>query len=112
MRSTQRVETFPDGVLEVYQESGRELGPMLARLRFEELTVGVNRYYQARAAIFSNRIDRVVKVPHCNKVDRMNVVLVKTEDDRQYRITRIQEKPERGVDLWELQAIAVTIRRA
>ena len=112
MRPGQKVETFPDGVLEVYEETGRELGRLIATLRFEEQAVGVNRYYQAQASISSNRIDRVVKVPHTDKVDRLNVVLVKTEDDRQYRIQRIQEKPERGVDLWELQTIAVAIRRA
>lgn len=111
MRPSQKVETFPDGVVEVYAEDKRALGALLVTLRFEEQSVGINRYYQAQASISSNRIDRVIKVPHTNKVDRMNIVLVKTEDDRQYRIQRIQEKPERGVDLWELQSIQVTIKR-
>ena len=31
---------------------------------------------------------------------------------RQYRILRIQTKPERGVDLWELEAVKVTIKAA
>lgn len=110
MRPSQKVETFPDGVVEVYAESGRTLGALVATLRFEEQSVGISRYYQAQA-VSSSQIDRVIKVPHTNKVDRMNIVLVKTEDDRQYRIQRIQEKPERGVDLWELQSIQVTIKR-
>jgi hypothetical protein len=33
-----------------------------------------------------------------------------TEDNRQYRIQRIQEKPERGVDLWELESIQVALK--
>ena len=111
MRPSQKVETFPDGVVEVYEESSRTLGSLIVTLRFEEQSVGINRYYQAQASVSSNRIDRVIKVPHTNKVDRMNIVLVKTEDDRQYRIQRIQEKPERGVDLWELQSIQVEIKK-
>ena len=110
MRPSQKVETFPDGVVEVYAESGRTLGEKKATLRFEKQTVGVNRYYQARESISSSEIDRVIKVPHTSLVDRMDIVLVKTEDDRQYRILRIQEKPERGVDLWELKSIQVTIK--
>lgn len=111
MRPSQKVETFPDGVVEVYEESNRTLGALRVTLRFEEQSVGINRYYQAQASVSTNRIDRVIKVPHTNKVDRMNIVLVKTEDDRQYRIHRIQEKPERGVDLWELQSVAVSIKK-
>lgn len=111
MRPCQQVETFPDGVVEVYEETNRKLGELKATLRFEEQSVGINRYYQAQASVSSNRIDRVIKVPHTKLVDRLNIALVKTEDDKQYRIQRIQEKPERGVDLWELQSVAVAIRR-
>ena len=111
MRPSQQVETFPDGVVEVYEEANRTIGALRVRLRFEELSVGVNRYYQAQTSVATNRIDRVIKVPRTNKADRMNIVLVTTEDDRQYRIQRIQEKPERGVEIWELQSVAVTIKR-
>ena len=109
MRPSQKVETFPDGIVEVYAEANRTIGELLVTLRFEEQSVGVTRYYQT--AVASNRIDRVIKVPHTNLVNRMNIVLVKSENDRQYRIQRIQEKPERGVDLWELQSVAVSIKK-
>ena len=109
MRPTQKTETFPDGIVDVYSEANRTLGEKKASLRFEKQSVGVNRYYQAQA-LASNRIDRVIKVPHTGLVDRMDICVMKTEDNRQYRITRIQEKPERGVDLWELQSVQVTIR--
>lgn len=111
MRPSQRVETFPDGVVEVYEETNRRIGALRVTLRFEEQSVGISRYYQAQASVATNRIDRVIKVPHTNKVDRMNIVLVTTEDDRQYRIQRIQEKPERGVDFWELQSVAVALKK-
>lgn len=109
MRPSQKVETFPDGVVEVYAEANRKIGRLKASLRFEEQSVGINRYYQAQASVSSNRIDRVIKVPHTNIVDRMDIVLVKSEDNRQYRIYRIQKKPERNVDFWELQSVQVSI---
>ena len=109
MRPAQKVETFPDGICDVYTEEGRSLGKKKITLRYERQSVGVNRYYQAQA-ISSNRIDRVIKVPHTDKVNRMDIVIMRTEDGRQYRIQRIQEKPERGVDLWELQSVQVAIR--
>lgn len=112
MRPSQKTETFPDGVVEVYEETNRKIGALRVRLRFEEQSVGISRYYQAQTSVASNTIDRVIKVPHTNKVDRMNIVLVKTEDDRQYRLHRIQEKPERGVDLWELESVAVALKRS
>ena len=111
MRHSQKVETFPDGTLEVYRDAGRVLGDLVIVLRFEEQSVGVNRFYQSQMSISSNRIDRLVKVPHTGKANRMDIVLVKTEDYRQYRIQRIQEKPERGVELWELESVQVAIRK-
>jgi hypothetical protein len=111
MRPSQKVNTFPDGVVEVYEEENRKLGALRVRLRFAKYSVGISRYYQAQTSVASNRIDRVIKVPHTNKVDRMNIVLVKTEDDRQYRLHRIQEKPEEGFDLWELESVAVALKK-
>jgi len=111
MRPSQKVETFPDGIVEVYAEDHRTIGALKATLRFAEQSVGVRRYYESAASVSSSRIDRLIKVPHTSLVDRLDIVLVKTEDDRQYKIARIQEKPERNVDLWELQSIQVTIKK-
>ena len=108
MRPTQKTETFPDGIVEVYPVTNRTLGEKKATLRYEKQSVGVVRYYQAQVA--SNKIDRVIKVPHTNLVNRMDIAVMKTEDNRQYRIKRIQEKPERGVDLWELESEQIQIR--
>ena len=110
MRPAQKVETFQDGVVDIYAESDRRLGEKKARLRYEKQSVGVNRFYQASESVAGNRIDRLIKVPHTNLVDRMDIAVMVSEDGRQYRIKRIQEKPERGVDLWELEAVQVKIR--
>ncbi|MBQ6318201.1 MAG: hypothetical protein IJI23_00225 [Lachnospiraceae bacterium] len=111
MRPSQKVEVFPDGIVDIYEEDdGRRLGRKKGALRFEKQTVGVTRYYQAQVSVSSNRIDRVIKVPHNNIADRMDIAVVRTEDNRQYRILRIQEKTERGVDFWELESVQVTLK--
>lgn len=108
-RPDQQVETFPDGVVDVYGQKNRKLGKKKATLRFEEQSVGVRRFYEA-GALESDRIDRLVKVPRTGLVDRLDIAIVRS-DGRQYRISRIQGKPERGVDLWELQSIQVMINQ-
>lgn len=108
MRARQKIETFPDGVLTVYAAAdGRKVGVRKCVLHFEEQSVGVNRYYQAKAAVETDRIDRVLKVPHTALVSAQDIAVL--TDGRQYRIMRIQGKPERGVDLWELRSVQVTI---
>lgn len=113
MRPGQKIEEYPDGVVDVYAENGRKLGMQKATFRFEEQSVGVNRYYSAENSVSSNRIDRVIKVPHTTGiVDRMDIAIVRSADDsRQYRILRMQVKPERGVELWELQSVQITIAK-
>lgn len=110
MRPLQKPETFPDGIVEVYAEAGRKLGELKIRLRYERQSVGVFRFYQSTESVAGNRIDRVIKVPHTATVNRLDVAVMATEDNRQYRIQRIQEKPERGVDLWELESIQVALK--
>lgn len=110
MRPMQKVETFPDGVVEVYAESGRKLGAKKARLRYEKQSVGVNRFYQSNESLAGNRIDHMIKVPHTSLVNRMDIAVMVSEDGRQYRIKRIQHKPERDVDLWELESVQVAMK--
>ena len=112
MRPKQKVETFPDGIAEIYAENGRKLGALKGKLRFEQQSVGINRFYSAQDSVAGSTIDRVIKVPHTNLADRLDIILIKSgKDSGQYRIKRIQEKPERGVDLWELQSVQVAIKR-
>lgn len=109
MRPRQKVEIFPDGVVKFYQPAeGRKVGLLKGVLHFEEQSVGVNRYYQAQASVSTDRIDRVIKVPHTDQASAQDIAVILT-DGRQYRIKRIQTKPERGVDLWELQTVQVVI---
>lgn len=115
MRPSQQVEAYPDGIVDIYAEAdGRKLGARKASLRFEEQSVGVARYYSAENSASTNRVDRLIKVPRTEGlVDRMDIAVVRSADDpRQYRILRIQAKPERGVELWELQSVQVMMQRS
>ena len=108
MRLEQKVETFPDGLITVYAPGkGRTVGEKKVSLRFEDQSVGIRRFYEA-GALSGNRIDWLIKVPHCKFVNRLDIVVI-AEDGRQYRIERIQYKPERDVDLYELQSVQVVI---
>ncbi len=107
MRPSQKVETFPDGVVAIRSEEDRRLGPVKATLRFEEQSVGVNRFYSAQESVAGSRIDRVIKVPHTPIPDRLDIAII---GGVQYRINRIQYKPERRVDLFELASVPVAIK--
>lgn len=111
MRPLQKVETYPDGAVDVYAEAGRTLGEKKAHLHFELQSVGVLRYYEAQNSVKSNRVDMLIKVPHSGLINRMDIAVL-TGDEAQYRIQRIQHKPERGVDLLELERVQVKIREA
>ena len=112
MHPSQQVETFPDGIVEIYTETNRTIGEKKATLRFERQSVGVKRYYESQVSVAGNRIDRVIKVPHTKLAARNDIAVMVTEDNAQYSIIRIQEKPERNVDLWELQNVQVKFRSA
>lgn len=107
----QQVEVFPDGAVKIYAAKDRRLGGLKISLRYQDQSVGVVRYYSAENSADGNRIDRVIKVPHTDKVNRMDIA-VDQKDGRQYRITRIQAKPESGVDLYDLESVTVQIKEA
>ncbi len=107
MRPLQKVETYPDGVVVIRAEEDRRLGTVKVKLRFEEQSVGVNRFYSAQESVAGSRIDRVIKVPHTTIPDRLDIAIV---NGTQYRIKRIQHKPERAVDLFELESVPVEIK--
>lgn len=110
MRPTQKVETYPDGILDVYARGdGRTTGDKLATLRFENKTIGIQRYYEAQNSVKSYTIALVLKVHHTTLFNELDYVAI---GDRQYRIRKIQYIPERGVDLLELESVKVTIKAA
>lgn len=110
MRPSQKVETYPDGIVDIYASAeGRKAGPQKGSFRFEAQTVGVNRYYQSRLSVAGNKVDRLIKVPTNHIINRMDIAVIRGSGD-QYRIAKVETKPERGVDLLELESVQVVIR--
>ena len=110
MRPTQKVETFPDGILDVYErDDGRTTGDKLATLRFENKTIGIQRYFDAQNSVKSYTIALVLKVPHTSLFNELDYVVI---GNKQYRIRKIQYLTDRGVDLLELESVKVTIKAA
>lgn len=87
-------QSYNSGVLTVYRVTdgagpGFAPVPVLAekaRLRYEELRVGLHRYYAARQN--QVRVEKVVRVPKCGDVSTQDVAA--TEDGRRYRIDQVQ----------------------
>ncbi len=87
-------QQYNSGVLTVYRvQDGAKPGfapaPELHRLgtlRYEELRLGLNRYYQAMQN--QVQINKVVRVPRGLDISTQDVAV--TEDGRQYRIDLVQ----------------------
>ena len=107
MRPIQKTETFPDGIVDIYAEDNRTVGDKKCNLRFEDKTIGIQRYYEARNSVKSYTIAMVIKVHHTTLFNELDLAVI---EGRQYRIRRIQHKPERGVDFLELESVKVKVR--
>ena len=87
-------QQYNSGVLTVYRvqdaaKPGFAPAPELHRLgtlRYEELRLGLNRYYQAMQN--QVQINKVVRVPRGLDISTQDVAV--TEDGRQYRIDLVQ----------------------
>ena len=110
MRPLQKVETYPDGIVDIYAKGdGRTTGDKKAHLRYENKTIGIQRYYEAANSVKSYTIALVIKVHHTTLFNEMDYAVI---DDKQYRIRKIQNLPEKGSDLLELESVKVTIKAA
>lgn len=88
-------QAYEDGLVTVYAVSDGgvpgyqpvEEPEVKIVLRYEEQTVGVTRYYQAKQNDIN--IERLIRVPRC-KVEITNQDIAVTEDGKRYRIDRVQ----------------------
>lgn len=87
-------QSYNSGIVTVYRvsdgaEPGFAPGPVLERkavLRYEELRVGLNRYYDARQS--QVQVEKVVRVPRGADISPQDVAV--TQGGRQYRIDLVQ----------------------
>ena len=78
--------TFNDGNCEVYSVSGNKLGEKLMTLCFGNRTVGMKRFYVARAA--STEIDRLIQIPlQLSLTADRNIVIA----GNRYKIEQLQQ---------------------
>lgn len=98
-----QIQTFNDGVANIYSVSNiapqggmpkegliHKLGP----IRYEERTVGIQRYWAAMQA--QARIDMVLRMPIIRSVSLHDVVI--PVDGQQYKIVQIQY-PKKDVEI-------------
>ena len=104
------IQTFNDGVLKVYSlsrktDGSEELTLKHRLLRYEERTVGVNRYY--RAAQENVRITKVLRVQKLKNISTQDVVIL--ESGEQYYVRRAVD-PKNNVNppCWDLSLERVT----
>ena len=91
-------QPFADGVVTIFSckdkapaglQPVEELEKKLV-LRYEELRVGLQRYYEARQNQI--QVERVIRVPRAGQVTSQDVA--ETEDGRRYRIDLVQSVEE------------------
>lgn len=79
--------TFGDGLCDIYNVSGNKLADKaISGLCFGNRTVGVKRFYVARAA--TTQIDRLIQVPQRLDVTAVQNVVISGE---RYKIEQIQQ---------------------
>lgn len=87
-------QPFNDGIVKIYtvQNSAPpgykpvETETLLCTLRYEERTVGINRFYTAKQNMVE--IEKVLRVPDQFQITTQDVAI--TEDGQKYRIDQIQ----------------------
>ena len=104
-------QPFNDGVVTIFSCKDRapagfqpveELEEKIV-LRYEELRVGLQRYYEARQNQI--QVERVIRVPRAGCVTSQDIA--ETEDGRYYRIDLVQSVPDVWPDCLDLSLTKV-----
>jgi hypothetical protein len=77
--------TFSDGLCDIYSVSGNKLDGKLMTLCYGNRTVGVKRYYAARAA--KAEINRLIQVPMRKDITAANAAVI---SGVRYKIDQVQ----------------------
>lgn len=78
--------TFNDGICDIYNVKGNKVSDKLMTLCFGDRTVGMKRYYAARAATVE--INRLIQVPQQKTITASNRVVI---EDAEYKIEQLQQ---------------------
>ena len=77
--------TFADGFCAIYSVSGNKIKDKLLTLCFGDRTVGMKRYYAARAA--STEITRLIQVPRQLSIEAVHRAVI---NGTEYKIEQVQ----------------------
>lgn len=78
--------TFNDGMCDIYNVDGNTLTDKVVTLCFGNRTVGMKRFYAARAA--TTQIDRLIHVPQRQDITAIQSVVI---EKVRYKIEQIQQ---------------------
>jgi hypothetical protein len=78
--------TFKDGKCIIYNVKGNQLAEPVEPLDFGNRTVGIKRFYAARAA--TTQVDRLIHVPQRLNITAMQNVVI---DGARFKIEQIQQ---------------------
>lgn len=82
-----KFETFNSGVAEICEVEGKNITKALMKPRFEDKTVGMSRFYEAKVA--GSKVERLISIPFNDVISKENVVVI---SEIQYEIDLIQTK--------------------
>ncbi len=82
-----KMETFNDGILNIYVEKNRTLTRKKPNARYGNKTIGITRYQQAR--VLNETIDKLISIPHGTDIEQSDIVKIGL---KQYKIKQIQYK--------------------
>lgn len=81
--------TFNDGICDIYNVKGNKIADKLTTLCYGDRTIGMKRFYTARAA--SVEINKLVQVPQQRTISSANRAII---DGTEYKIEQVQHLNE------------------
>lgn len=85
MKSNQKFETFNSGIAEICDCDGGKITETIIKIRFQDKTVGMSRFYKAKVA--DVKIERLISIPLSEVICQDQIVII---GDKQYEIEQIQ----------------------
>ncbi len=94
-----KVQLFNDGTLMLckLKDSEEKLYPVFPNLRFENRTIGAERFFKAREA--QHKISMLVRIPQAKGVSDEDIAVI---GDMQYRILQLQTINDTCPRCWQL----------
>ncbi len=85
IKTPTKFETFTNGICTVYTVEAGKLAAVKATFHFGNRTVGMRRYYAAKAATVE--INKLIQIPRYEDISSMDAVVI---DEERYKIEQIQ----------------------